>query len=170
MLAGILGGRAAEEIVFSDITTGASNDLEKVTEIARNMVQRWGMSDKLGPLVYGKKEELVFLGKELGEQRDYSEAVAQQIDGEVQRIVTEAHETALRVLNENRERLDRVATTLMEIETLDQDDFEKVWNGEELPKLDNPGGTPPASPKPSKPVPEAPTPANSKPNPAPLPA
>ncbi len=109
MLAGILGGRAAEETVFSDITTGASNDLEKVTEIARNMVQRWGMSEKLGPLVYGKKEELVFLGKELGEQRDYSEAVAQQIDGEVQRIVAEAHETALRVLTENRERLDRVA-------------------------------------------------------------
>ena len=112
MLAGILGGRAAEEIVFGDITTGASNDLEKVTEIARNMVQRWGMSEKLGPLVYGKKEELVFLGKELGEQRDYSEAVAQQIDGEVQRIVTEAHETALRVLTENRERLDRVAADL----------------------------------------------------------
>jgi len=170
MLAGILGGRAAEEIVFSDITTGASNDLEKVTEIARNMVQRWGMSEKLGPLVYGKKEELVFLGKELGEQRDYSEAVAQQIDGEVQRIVNEAHETALRMLTENRERLDRVAGILMEIESLDQEDFEKVWNGEELPKLDNPSGTPPVPPKPSKPAPEASTPSSSKPNPAPLPA
>jgi cell division protease FtsH len=128
------------------------------------------MSDKLGPLVYGKKEELVFLGKELGEQRDYSEAVAQQIDGEVQRIVNEAHETALRMLNENRERLDRVATILMEIESLDQEDFEKVWNGEELPKLDNPSGTPPVPPKPSKPAPEAPTPASNKPNPAPMPA
>ncbi len=170
MLAGILGGRAAEEIVFSDITTGASNDLEKVTEIARNMVQRWGMSEKLGPLVYGKKEELVFLGKELGEQRDYSEAVAQQIDGEVQRLVTEAHETALRILTENRERLDRIAEMLIEIESLDQEDFEKVWNGEELPKLDNPSGTPPAPPRPSKPAPEAPTPSGSKPNPAPLPA
>ncbi|HTP10548.1 MAG TPA: ATP-dependent zinc metalloprotease FtsH [Anaerolineae bacterium] len=170
MLAGILGGRAAEETVFSDITTGASNDLEKVTELARNMVQRWGMSDKLGPLVYGKKEELVFLGKELGEQRDYSEAIAQQIDGEVQRIVNEAHETALRVLNENRERLDRVATTLMEIESLDQEEFEKVWNGEELPKLDSGSGTPPAAPKPSKPAPEAPTPSGNKPSPAPLPA
>jgi cell division protease FtsH len=170
MLAGILGGRAAEETVFSDITTGASNDLEKVTEIARNMVQRWGMSDKLGPLVYGKKEELVFLGKELGEQRDYSEAIAQQIDGEVQRLVNEAHETALRILNENRERLNRVAETLMEIETLDQEDFEKVWNGEELPKIDNTNGTPPAPPKPNKSASEVPTPSSSKHNPAPLPA
>jgi cell division protease FtsH len=170
MLAGILGGRAAEETVFSDITTGASNDLEKVTEIARSMVQRWGMSEKLGPLVYGKKEELVFLGKDLGEQRDYSEAVAQIIDGEVQRIVTEAHETALRLLTENRERLDRVARVLIEIETLDQEDFEKVWNGEELPKLDTPSGAPPAAPRPSKPASEAPTPAGNKPNPAPLPA
>ncbi len=170
MLAGILGGRAAEETVFSEITTGASNDLEKVTEVARSMVQRWGMSEKLGPLVYGKKEELVFLGKELGEQRDYSEAVAQQIDGEVQRIVAEAHETALRILAENRERLDRVAETLIEIESLDLEEFEKVWNGEELPKLDSPSGAPPATPKPSKPAPEAPTPTGNKPNPAPLPA
>jgi cell division protease FtsH len=170
MLAGILGGRAAEETVFGEITTGASNDLEKVTEIARNMVQRWGMSEKLGPLVYGKKEELVFLGKELGEQRDYSEAVAQQIDGEVQRIVTEAHDSALRILVENRERLDRIAETLIEIESLDQEEFEKVWNGEELLKLDNSSGAPPAPPKPSRPAPEAPTPTGGKPNPAPLPA
>jgi cell division protease FtsH len=170
MLAGILGGRAAEETVFDEITTGASNDLEKVTEIARSMVQRWGMSEKLGPLVYGKKEELVFLGKELGEQRDYSEAVAQQIDGEVQRIVAEAHETALRVLTENRERLDRVAEALIEIESLDWEDFEKVWKGEELAKIDSPSGTPPATPKPTRPAPEAPTPAGNKSNPAPLPA
>ena len=170
MLAGILGGRAAEETVFGEITTGASNDLEKVTEVARSMVQRWGMSEKLGPLVYGKKEELVFLGKELGEQRDYSEAVAQEIDGEVQRIVSEAHETALRVLNENRERLDRIAAALIEIESLDQEEFEKVWSGEDLPKLNTPSGSPPAAPKPSKPAPESPTPAGSKQSPAPLPA
>ncbi len=170
MLAGILGGRAAEETVFGEITTGASNDLEKVTEIARSMVQRWGMSEKLGPLVYGKKEELVFLGKELGEQRDYSEAVAQQIDAEVQRIVAEAHEMALKTLSENRERLERIARALIEIESLDQEEFEKAWNGLELPKLDNAGGTPPATPKPSKPAPEAPTPSGSKPSPAPMPA
>ena len=170
MLAGILGGRAAEETVFEEITTGASNDLEKVTEIARSMVQRWGMSEKLGPLVYGKKEELVFLGKELGEQRDYSEAVAQQIDGEVQRIVAEAHETALRILSENRDRLDRVAAALIEIESLDWEDFEKVWNGEELTKADSPSGTPSAPSKPGKSVPESPTPTGNLSNPAPLPA
>ena len=169
MLAGVLGGRAAEEIVFGEITTGASNDLEKVTEITRSMVQRWGMSEKLGPLVYGKKEELVFLGKELGEQRDYSEAVAQQIDAEVQRIVAEAHDTALKALNENRERLDRIAETLIEIESLDQEQFEKVWNGEELPKITSSGGAPTA-PKPGKSAPEAPTPSGNKPSPAPLPA
>ncbi len=169
MLAGILGGRAAEETVFSDITTGASNDLEKVTEIARSMVQRWGMSEKLGPLVYGKKEELVFLGKDLGEQRDYSEAVAQEIDAEVKRIVSEAHETALHILAEYRERLDRIAAALIEIESLDQEDFEKVWNGEELPKIDTPNGPPPAAPRPSKQTPEAPAPSG-KTNPSPLPA
>jgi cell division protease FtsH len=168
MLAGILGGRAAEELVFDEITTGASNDLEKVTEIARSMVTRWGMSEKLGPLVYGKKEELVFLGKELGEQRDYSEAIAQEIDAEVQRIVAEAHETARKVLSENRERLDRIATTLIEVESLDQADFEAMWSGEELPKRDRSNGAP--APKPGKSSPEAPAPSGSKPSPAPMPA
>jgi len=168
MLAGILGGRAAEEIVFNEVTTGASNDLEKVTEIARSMVTRWGMSEKLGPLVYGKKEELVFLGKELGEQRDYSESIAQEIDGEVRRIVAEAHETATKALNENRERLDRIAAALIEVESLDQSDFEAMWNGEELPKRDRSNGTP--APKPSRPSPEAPAPSGSKSQPAPMPA
>jgi len=168
LLAGILGGRAAEELVFNEITTGASNDLEKVTELARSMVTRWGMSDKLGPLVYGKKEELVFLGKELGEQRDYSESIAQEIDAEVRRIVAEAHETALKALTDNRERLDRVAETLIEIESLDQAEFEAVWNGEELPKPDK-TSTPPAA-KPSKPAPDSAAPAGSKTTPAPLPA
>ncbi len=168
LLAGILGGRAAEELVFNEITTGASNDLEKVTELARSMVTRWGMSDKLGPLVYGKKEELVFLGKELGEQRDYSESIAQEIDAEVRRIVAEAHETALKALTDNRERLDRVAETLIEIESLDQAEFEAVWNGEELPKPDK-SSTPPAA-KPTKPAPDSAAPAGSKTTPAPLPA
>lgn len=167
MLAGILGGRAAEEIVFNEITTGASNDLEKVTEIARSMVTRWGMSEKLGPLVYGKKEELVFLGKELGEQRDYSEAIAQEIDAEVQRIVAEAHETALRALADNRERLDRIAEMLIEVESLDQAEFEAAWNGEQLPRRDQ--STTPAA-KPGKPASDSPAPASSKTTPAPLPA
>jgi cell division protease FtsH len=168
MLAGILGGRSAEELVFNELTTGASNDLEKATEIARSMVTRWGMSDKLGPLVYGKKEELVFLGKELGEQRDYSEAVAQEIDGEVRLIMAEAHETARKTLEANREKLDRVANTLMEIESLDTADFEAVWNGEQPKGPDKSDSTP--APKPNKPAPETPAPSGGGKQPAPVPA
>ena len=108
-LAFALGGRAAEEIVFSDITTGASNDLERVTQMARAMVTRYGMSEKLGPMVYGQKEELVFLGREIGEQRDYSDAVAEEIDEEVRSLVNDAYETAKRVLTGNRGKLDAIA-------------------------------------------------------------
>ena len=93
-MVGLLGGRAAEELVFDDITSGASNDLERVTRMARAMVTRLGMSDQLGPMVYGQKEELIFLGREISEQRDYSEAVAEEIDHEVRRMVNEAYETA----------------------------------------------------------------------------
>jgi cell division protease FtsH len=167
LLAGILGGRSAEELVFNELTTGASNDLEKATEIARSMVTRWGMSDKLGPLVYGKKEELVFLGKELGEQRDYSESVAQEIDVEVRRLVAEAHETARQTLEQNREKLDRVANTLMDIETLDMADFEAVWNGEQ-PKGPEPDIPP--TPRPNKPTPESSAPSSGGKQPAPIPA
>ncbi|HEY4689384.1 MAG TPA: ATP-dependent zinc metalloprotease FtsH [Anaerolineae bacterium] len=165
-MAGLLGGRAAEELVFAgEITTGASSDLEKVTEIARSMVTRWGMSDKLGPLVYGKKEELVFLGKEIGEQRDYSEAVAQEIDAEVRRLVAEAHETALQILKQQRDRLDAVAQALMEVETLDMAEFEAVWNGQPLPKTKGPSAPP--APSAGKPSPESPTPSGMQPNPVP---
>ena len=107
-----LGGRAAEEIVFDEISTGASDDLEKVTKISRAMVMRYGMSEKLGPLVYGKKEELVFLGKEIGEQRDYSESKAQAIDDEVQDFVMTAYDRAKTLLREHREQLDSVAEYL----------------------------------------------------------
>jgi cell division protease FtsH len=166
MMAGILGGRAAEELVFSgEITTGASSDLEKVTEIARSMVTRWGMSDKLGPLVYGKKEELVFLGKEIGEQRDYSEAVAQEIDAEVRKLVAEAHETALQMLTQHRDKLEAVALRLMEVETLDMADFEAVWNGQ--PPRDKSAPSTPAPTGPGKPSPEAPTPPGKQPMPVP---
>ena len=168
MLAGILGGRSAEELVFDELTTGASNDLEKATEIARSMVTRWGMSDKLGPLVYGKKDELVFLGKELGEQRDYSESVAQEIDAEVRRIMAEAHETARKMLIDNREKLDRVASTLIEIESLDMADFEAVWNGEQPKGPEASDSTP--TPKPTKPSPESPAPSSGGKQPTPVPA
>jgi cell division protease FtsH len=125
-----LGGRAAEEIVFGDVTTGASNDLERVTQMARAMVTRYGMSEKLGPMVYGKKEELVFLGKEIGEQRDYSDAVAEEIDAEVRRIVNETHETAKRVLSDNRDKLDAIADRLIQVETLDAVEFAAFFDDE----------------------------------------
>ncbi len=118
-----LGGRAAEEIVFGDVTNGASSDLEQVTKLARKMVTRWGMSDKLGPRVFGQKEELVFLGREIGEQRDYSESIAEQIDEEVHKIISTAYERALNVLRENRETLDRVAQRLIEVETIGREEF-----------------------------------------------
>jgi cell division protease FtsH len=124
---GLLGGRAAEELVFDDITSGASNDIERVSKIARTMVMRMGMSEKLGPMVYGQKEELIFLGREISEQRDYSETVAEKIDVEVRSIVSDSYQEAKRILTEFRENLDAVATKLLEVETLSKDEFEKIF-------------------------------------------
>lgn len=124
---GLLGGRAAEEIVFDDITSGAGNDIERVTQIARQMVTRLGMSSEMGPMVYGQKEELIFLGREISEQRDYSEAVAEQIDREVRRLVSEAHEKARAILSEYRDKLDAVAQKLLEVETLTKEEFEAIF-------------------------------------------
>ncbi|MBN1146925.1 MAG: ATP-dependent zinc metalloprotease FtsH [Anaerolineales bacterium] len=124
---GLLGGRAAEELVFDDITSGAANDLERVTRMARAMVTRLGMSERLGPMVYGQKEELIFLGREISEQRDYSESVAEEIDIEVRRIVSEAHARARSLLIEYRERLDAVAQRLLEVETISREEFEAIF-------------------------------------------
>ncbi len=126
-LAGLLGGRAAEELIFDDITSGASSDLEQVTKIARNMVTRWGMSGELGQMTYGQKEELIFLGREISEQRDYSEAVAQQIDREVRKLVDEAFVQAQKLLKKYQAELDRVAGRLLEVETLTREEFEKIF-------------------------------------------
>mgnify|MGYP001064687221 CR=1 FL=1 len=124
-----LGGRTAEELVFGDVTTGAENDLSRVTKLARDMVTRYGMSENLGPMTFGQKEELVFLGKEIGEQRNYSEAVAEEIDKEVRHIVQEAHKKATDVLTKYREELDRVAETLIDVETLDATEFAALFEG-----------------------------------------
>ncbi len=124
---GLLGGRAAEELVFDDITSGASNDLERVTRLARAMVTRLGMSDQLGPMVYGQKEELIFLGREIAEQRDYSESVAQEIDSEVRRLVAEAYNKARQLLIEYRDKLDAIAKRLLEVETISQEEFEAIF-------------------------------------------
>ena len=126
-MVGMLGGRAAEEIMFDDITSGASSDIERVTKIARSMITRLGMSDKLGPMVYGQKEELVFLGREISEQRDYSEAVAQEIDREVQRIVNEAYKTAKEILETHKDKLIAVAEKLLEVETISNEEFEAIF-------------------------------------------
>lgn len=123
----LLGGRAAEELVFDDITSGAGNDIERVTQIARQMVTRLGMSSEMGPMVYGQKEELIFLGREISEQRDYSEAVAEQIDREVRRLVSEAHDRAREILSEYRDKLDEVAQKLLEVETLTKEEFEAIF-------------------------------------------
>lgn len=126
-LVGLLGGRAAEELVFDDITSGASNDIERVTQLARTMVTRLGMSESLGPMVYGQKEELIFLGREISEQRDYSEAVAEQIDQEVRKLVSDAYDRAREILREHREALDRVADRLLEVETISREEFERLF-------------------------------------------
>jgi cell division protease FtsH len=124
---GLLGGRAAEEIFFDDITSGASNDLERVTRMARAMVTRLGMSDELGPMVYGQKEELIFLGREISEQRDYSEAVAQQIDKEVRKIVSEAYSSAKDIVFQYKDMLEAVARRLLEVETITREEFEQIF-------------------------------------------
>jgi cell division protease FtsH len=126
-LAGLLGGRVAEELVFDDITSGAANDIERVTQVARMMVTRMGMSNEMGLMTYGQKEELIFLGREISEQRDYSEAVAERIDTEVRRLVDEAYKLTKKLLMKYRDRLDAVAQKLLEVETLTREEFESIF-------------------------------------------
>ncbi len=135
-----LGGRAAEELVFDDITSGASNDLERVTKMARQMVTRFGMSEDLGPMVFGQKEELIFLGREISEQRDYSESVAERIDIEVSRLVGQSYERAVDILRRYRGQLDAIAEKLIDVETLDRDEFEALFEEVAVPEKN--GGTP----------------------------
>ncbi len=137
-LAGLLGGRVAEEIVFDDITSGASSDIERVTQMARMMVTRMGMSNELGLMTYGQKEELIFLGREISEQRDYSEAVAERIDAEVRKLVDDAYQMTKKLLTQYRDRLDAVAQKLLEVETLSRDEFESIFP----PPIPKKSGTP----------------------------
>jgi len=125
-LAAALGGRAAEEIVFSDTTTGAANDLERATDLSRAMVMRYGMSDELGPRTFGNREELVFLGREISEQRNYSEKVARQIDSEIKRIIATAYAKAKEILTAQRATLDAVAHRLVIAESIDGDELRKL--------------------------------------------
>jgi cell division protease FtsH len=124
-----LGGRAAEEIIFEEITTGASNDLEKVTETAKQMVMRFGMSERLGPRVFGHDRGMPFLGREFSAEPDYSDEVAREIDDEIRRIVEEAHQTAKGILTERREQLDTISKILLERETIEAEQFVALLDG-----------------------------------------
>ena len=125
-IAGIMGGRAAETIIFGDITSGASDDIQRVTNTARKMVTQWGMSDKLGTVAMGVKEEMVFLGRDLGEQRNYSEEIAALIDEEVRGLVSDGYETAKRILTERRGHLELIAEQLKTVETIDAAEFDAL--------------------------------------------
>ena len=125
-----LGGRAAEELVFHEVTTGAANDIEKVTSTAKQMIMRFGMSEKLGPRLLGRNHDMPFLGREMSAEPDYSEEMAREIDDEIRRIIEEAHETALNVLREHIEELHQLSSILIERETIDKDQFERLLAGE----------------------------------------
>jgi cell division protease FtsH len=127
-LAGLLGGNVAERLIFGDTTTGASNDIEKATNLARRMVTEFGMSDKLGPLSFGKRDEMIFLGRSMGEQRDYSDEVARTIDQEVRAIIDKAYERATEVLTTHRDKLVTLAEKLVAEETVDAEGFEALFS------------------------------------------
>ena len=128
-LAVSLGGRVAEEINFGEMTTGAQNDLEQATKLARKMVTEYGMSEKLGPRTFGQRQELVFLGREISEQRDYSDKIAQEIDEEVHNIIQRAYDTAKKILTKNKGKLKQLAEELIAHETLDEPELDKIFEG-----------------------------------------
>ncbi len=142
-LAGLLGGRASEQIVFGDITTGAGNDLKRATQIARSMVTEYAMTESMGQRTFGKKEELIFLGREISEQRDYGEEIATQIDREMRSIIDKAYDRALEILQKHRKELDRVAQTLIDEESIDAETFRSLL------EEDAPQGEPQTAPAPA---------------------
>jgi cell division protease FtsH len=157
-LAMMMGGRAAEYLVFKHFTTGAANDIERATALARKMVCELGMSESLGPLTFGKKEEMVFLGREISSHKDYSEQTAERIDEEVRALVEGSYRQALSLLEANTDKLHQLAGTLLEREVLDGDEMNRLLHGEKLPPM-KPAAVepePPASPpaRPDEPRPE----------------
>jgi len=163
-LAMALGGHAAEEIVFGEMSTGPSDDISKVTQLARSMVTRYGMSEQLGPRTFGRKEELIFLGREISEQRDYSERVAEEIDDEVRRIIDRAHDVARQIIRDNRGKLDQLAKKLMEVETLEGDQLMTLMAGP-----DDQESTAAAAPTPPPPPTSEPEPREDAPKGTPRP-
>jgi cell division protease FtsH len=164
-LAMTLGGRTAEELVFHEVTTGAADDLEKVTSTAKQMVMRYGMSEKLGPRVLGRNHDMPFLGREMGAEPDYSEEIAREIDDEIRRVIEEAHTRAREVLEQHIDKLHQLSMILIERETIDKDQFERLLAGdaEEDVFVDE---QPAAAPEPSREPERKPAP---KPKPFPLP-
>jgi cell division protease FtsH len=169
-IAGMLGGNAAEKLIFGDTTTGSSNDIEKATNLARRMVTEFGMSEKLGPLSFGKRDELVFLGREIGEQRNYSDDVAKQIDEEVRAIVERSYSRAMEVLVKYKDRLVQLAERLVAEETLEQDEFEALFADLPDPRKDKAGPTPIPLEVELKPKPTPPAEGQRAPKPSPQPA
>src|SRR6266516_3994398 len=162
-LAMTLGGRPAEELVFHEITTGAANDLEKVTSTAKSMIMRFGMSEKLGPRVLGRNHDLPFLGRDMGSEPDYSDEIAREIDDEIRRIIEEGHDIATRVLREHIDDLHRISQILIERETIDKEQFERLVAGESEDAV-----FPPEAAEP-EPTPEPERRPQVKPRPFPLP-
>jgi cell division protease FtsH len=144
MIAIFLGGRVAEEIVFNEVTTGAGNDIERATDLARKMVCEWGMSEKLGPLTYGKKEEQIFLGREIAQHRDFSEATAVEIDREVKSLITATLDKVRSLIGEHRGTLERLAQNLLERESLDADEIDAIVAGRDLRATAGKNGPPPS--------------------------
>jgi cell division protease FtsH len=151
----LFGGRIAEEIFMNQMTTGASNDFERATEMARNMVMRWGMSDSLGPMVYGENEGEVFLGRSVTTHKNVSESTLQQVDAEIRRLIDQQYAIARKLIEENREKVEIMAKALLEWETLDSEQINDIMEGR-----------PPRSPKPAQPQPQHP-PRDSTPTPTP---
>jgi cell division protease FtsH len=159
-LAATLGGRAAEELVFHEITTGAANDLEKVTATSKQMIMRFGMSEKLGPRVLGRNHDLPFLGRDMGSEPDYSDEVAKEIDDEIRRVIEEAHDSAIRTLREHMDELHRLSAILIERETIDKEQFERLLAGEAEESVfpaEEPAAPPVEAPERDRPIPK-PTP------------
>jgi cell division protease FtsH len=148
-LAMTLGGRAAEELIFDEITTGAANDIEKVTHTAKQMIMRYGMSDKLGPRVLGRNHDMPFLGREMGAEPDYSDEIAREIDDEIRSVIESAHASARRVLEQHLDELHRISAILIERETIDKDQFERLLAGdaEEDVFAEDTAATEPEAPK-----------------------
>jgi cell division protease FtsH len=163
-----LGGRAAEEIVFGEITTGASNDIEKVTATAKQMVMRFGMSEKLGPRVFGHDHGQPFLGREFSSEPDYSDEIAREIDDEIRRIVEGAHQQAKDILQERRDELKTISEILLKRETIEREEFEALLTGKSEEEVFGPDAPPPGTPSPERPeLPGAVAPSPPRPLPRP---